>query len=83
MKRAILLFQIIDEFSRCHSCDLLEISPRGGSLTVTDVVEKFMNICLWVVFYPGYNIVDTSLGKILDEGHSCISLEGFSHVGAI
>ena len=59
-----MLFQIIDEFSRCHSCDLLEISPRGGSLTIADVVEKFMNICLWVVFYPGYNIVDTALGKI-------------------
>ena len=30
MKRAILLFQIIDEFSRCHSYDLL-LLPCGRS----------------------------------------------------
>ena len=38
MKRAILLFQIIDKFSWCHSCDLLEISPSSGTLTVADMV---------------------------------------------
>ena len=38
MKRAILLFQIIGKFSWCHSCDLPEISPSSGTLTVADIV---------------------------------------------
>ena len=83
LKRAILLFQVIDEFSRRHSCDLLEISPSSGTLTVADMVEKSMNISPGISFHSGYNIVYTALGKILDEGHSRVLLKRIAHVGAV
>ena len=81
--RTILLFQVINKFSRCHSCDLQEIPPCSRSLTIADMVEKFMNISPGISFHSGYNIVYTALGKILDEGHSRVSFESLPYICTI
>ena len=62
---------------------LLVMAASFLFMTVTDIVEKFMNICLWIIFHSGHDIVDTTFGHILDKRHSCVLFEGFSYICAV
>ena len=80
MKRAIFLSKTFQILSRRDSCNLQEIPPCSGALTIAYIVEKFLDIGIQIFFQLVADIVDTAFGEICNEGHSGFPLEGFAHV---
>lgn len=78
-----LSFKILYEFRRSNSGNLMEIPPCGRALTVSYIVEKFVDVCVRIRFHLRRDIVNASFGEILQERHSGISLEGFSNISAV
>ena len=43
-------FKTFYEFRRSYSCNLMEISPRSGALSISDIVEQLMNVGISIIF---------------------------------
>ena len=61
----------------------MEISPSGRALTIADIVEKFLNIGIWVLAQLLHDIVNTAASDIVNKCCPNIAFECLADIGAV